>query len=37
MFIDIFFSSLVLIVAFVVIGQLIARLITPTGKENDDG
>ena len=35
MFIDIFLQSLALIVAFVVIGQLIAKIMTPT--EKDDG
>ena len=37
MFVDIFFTSLALIIAFVVIGQLIAKLITSAYGEKDDG
>ena len=36
-FIDIFFQSLALIVAFVVIGQFIAKLIASNAKGKDDG
>ena len=36
MFIDIFTQSLVLIVVFVIVGQLIARALG-SNKENDDG
>lgn len=36
-FIDIFFQSLALIVAFVVIGQFIAKLISSNAKGQDDG
>ncbi len=37
MFIDIFFQSLALIVAFVVIGQFIAKLIASKTKGKGDG
>lgn len=37
MFVDIFFQSLALIIAFIIVGQLVARLIAPTSKENDNG
>lgn len=37
MFIDIFFTSLALIVIFVVVGVFVARLLQRQGRENHDG
>lgn len=36
-FIDIFFTSLALIVIFVVVGVFVARLLRKQGRENHDG
>ena len=37
MFIDIFFTSLALIVIFVVVGVFVARLLQKQGRENRNG
>lgn len=37
MFIDIFFTSLALIVVFVVVGVFVARLLQKQGRENRRG